>query len=54
MEQNIQPLNRVALHMGGIQIYWYGIIIGVGVLLGLWLAIESRSVEVYIKNCLLI
>lgn len=43
MEQNIQPLNRVALHLGGIQIYWYGIIIGVGVLLGLWLAIRESE-----------
>lgn len=43
MEQNIQPLNRVALDLGGIQIYWYGIIIGVGVLLGLWLAIRESE-----------
>ena len=43
MEQNIQPLNRVALDLGGIQIYWYGIIIGLGVLLGLWLAIREAE-----------
>lgn len=43
MEQTIQPLNRVALDLGGIQIYWYGIIIGVGVMLGLWLAIRESQ-----------
>ena len=43
MEQNIQPLNRVALDFGGFQIYWYGIIIGVGVLLGLWIAIRESE-----------
>ena len=43
MEQNIQPLNRVALDLGGFQIYWYGIIIGVGVLLGLWIAIKESE-----------
>ena len=43
MEQNIQPLNRVALDLGGIQIYWYGIIIGLGVLLGLWIAIRESE-----------
>ncbi len=43
MEQSIQPLNRVALDLGGFQIYWYGIIIGVGVLLGLWIAIRESE-----------
>lgn len=43
MEQTIQPLNRVAIDLGGIQIYWYGIIIGVGVMLGLWLAIRESE-----------
>lgn len=43
MEQNIQPLNRVALDLGGFHVYWYGIIIGVGVLLGLWLAIRESE-----------
>ena len=43
MEQSIQPLNRVALDLGGFQIYWYGIIIGLGVLLGLWIAIRESE-----------
>jgi phosphatidylglycerol---prolipoprotein diacylglyceryl transferase len=34
----IQPLDRVFLHLGPITIYWYGVIIGTGVLLGLWIA----------------
>ncbi|WKA47074.1 prolipoprotein diacylglyceryl transferase [Geobacillus zalihae] len=38
MESTIQPLDRVFLHLGPITIYWYGIIIGTGVLIGLWLA----------------
>ncbi len=43
MEQNIQPLNPIALDLGGLQIHWYGIIIGVGVLLGLLLAIRETE-----------
>lgn len=38
MDTSIQPLDRVFLHLGPITIYWYGVIIGTGVLLGLWLA----------------
>ncbi|WP_031407103.1 prolipoprotein diacylglyceryl transferase [Geobacillus vulcani] len=38
MESAIQPLDRVFLHLGPITIYWYGVIIGTGVLIGLWLA----------------
>jgi phosphatidylglycerol---prolipoprotein diacylglyceryl transferase len=48
MEQTIQPIDRVALELGPITIYWYGVIIGLGALLGLWLAIresERRGLE---------
>ncbi|MFC4183192.1 prolipoprotein diacylglyceryl transferase [Saccharococcus thermophilus] len=38
MDSTIQPLDRVFLHLGPITIYWYGVIIGTGVLIGLWLA----------------
>lgn len=39
MEENIEPLNRVFLEIGPFfTIYWYGVIIGVGVLLGYLLA----------------
>ncbi|WP_327054599.1 prolipoprotein diacylglyceryl transferase [Geobacillus thermodenitrificans] len=38
MEPAIEPLDRVFLQLGPITIYWYGVIIGTGVLIGLWLA----------------
>ncbi|WYP25781.1 prolipoprotein diacylglyceryl transferase [Alkalihalobacillus sp. FSL W8-0930] len=38
MDENIQALNRVFLELGPITIYWYGVIIGLGVLLGYILA----------------
>lgn len=41
METTIEPINRVALQIGAIQIYWYGIIIAFGALLGLWIAIRE-------------
>lgn len=34
MIQTIQPLDRVALDLGFIEIYWYGLIIGFGAFLG--------------------
>lgn len=38
MEEQIEPLNRVFLEIGPFTIYWYGAIIGLGVLLGYLLA----------------
>jgi phosphatidylglycerol:prolipoprotein diacylglycerol transferase len=43
MESDIQPLSRVALELGPITIYWYGVIIGFGALLGLWLAVRESN-----------
>ena len=43
MEHEIQPLSRVALNLGGFHIHWYGIIIGIGVVLGLFLAIKESE-----------
>ncbi|KZE64353.1 prolipoprotein diacylglyceryl transferase [Fictibacillus phosphorivorans] len=43
MEETIQPLNRVALELGPITIYWYGLIIGFGAMLGLWLAVRESE-----------
>lgn len=43
MEETIQPLNRIALDLGVLQIHWYGLIIGVGVILGLVLAIRESE-----------
>ncbi len=34
------PLNRVAFSIGGFDVYWYGILIGVGLLLGVWYALR--------------
>jgi phosphatidylglycerol:prolipoprotein diacylglycerol transferase len=38
MLELIYPLNPIALHLGPIAVHWYGVIIGFGVILGLWLA----------------
>lgn len=40
---NIQPLDRVFLQIGPVSIYWYGVIIGTGVLLALYIA--TREAE---------
>ncbi|WP_141992809.1 prolipoprotein diacylglyceryl transferase [Bacillus sp. B4EP4a] len=43
MEQGIQPLNPIALDLGPIQVHWYGLIIGFGVLLGLIIALRESE-----------
>lgn len=43
MESEIQPLDRVMLDLGPITVYWYGVIIGVGALLGLYFAIKESE-----------
>lgn len=43
MEQGIQPLNPIAIDLGAIQIHWYGLIIGFGVLLGLIIALRESE-----------
>ncbi|WP_100487201.1 prolipoprotein diacylglyceryl transferase [Sporolactobacillus pectinivorans] len=43
MDQSIYPLNPIALHLGPIHIYWYGIIIACGALLGLMLAMREGN-----------
>lgn len=40
---NIQPLDRVALEIGPLTVYWYGIIIGTGLLLGWILATRETK-----------
>ncbi|WP_338778446.1 prolipoprotein diacylglyceryl transferase [Metabacillus sp. FJAT-52054] len=37
----IQPLNPIAVEFLGLQVHWYGIIIGLGALLGLWIAVRE-------------
>ncbi|MBY0029765.1 prolipoprotein diacylglyceryl transferase [Priestia megaterium] len=39
----IQPLSRVAIDLGPITVYWYGIIIATGVMLGVWLATRESQ-----------
>lgn len=40
--ENIQQIDRVALEIGPITIYWYGIIIGAGLLMG-WILASKES-----------
>jgi phosphatidylglycerol---prolipoprotein diacylglyceryl transferase len=41
MENNIQPIDPIAFSLGPIQVHWYGVIIGVGIALALWLAMRE-------------
>ncbi|WP_026575945.1 prolipoprotein diacylglyceryl transferase [Bacillus sp. UNC438CL73TsuS30] len=43
MKENIQPLNPIAFTLGPIQVHWYGIIIGSGLALALFLAIREGN-----------
>lgn len=43
MNENIQPLNPIAFTLGPIQVHWYGIIIGSGLALALFLAIREGN-----------
>ncbi|WP_349408583.1 prolipoprotein diacylglyceryl transferase [Pseudalkalibacillus sp. SCS-8] len=43
MVSQIQPLDRVALDLGPLTIYWYGLIIGFGAILGLWIAVRESK-----------
>jgi phosphatidylglycerol---prolipoprotein diacylglyceryl transferase len=43
MEENIQPLNPIALDLGPIQVHWYGVIIGSGLALALWMAMREAE-----------
>ena len=44
MQTQIEPLNPIAIELGPFQVHWYGLIIGAGLLLGLWMAItESKK-----------
>ena len=39
----IATIDRVAIQIGSLSIYWYGVIIGLGVFLGLWLAMRESE-----------
>jgi len=43
MNETIQPLNPIAFTLGPIQVHWYGIIIGCGLALALYLAIREGN-----------
>ncbi|PLR99113.1 prolipoprotein diacylglyceryl transferase [Bacillus sp. T33-2] len=43
MDEKIQPLDPVAFTLGPIQVHWYGVIIGAGIAIALWLA--TREAE---------
>lgn len=42
-EQTIEPLDRIAFQIGPISVYWYGILIGIGVVTGYLLATREAS-----------
>jgi phosphatidylglycerol:prolipoprotein diacylglycerol transferase len=41
--ESISQLDRVFLELGPFTIYWYGVIIGTGAMLGLWLAVRESE-----------
>lgn len=43
MNETIQPLNPIAFHLGPIPVHWYGVIIGSGLALALFLAIREGN-----------
>ncbi|MCM3668040.1 prolipoprotein diacylglyceryl transferase [Mesobacillus maritimus] len=48
MEENFQPIDPVAFSLGPIQVHWYGVIIGLGIALALWIAMregEKRGLD---------
>lgn len=48
MEESFQPINPIAFSLGPIQVHWYGVIIGLGIALALWVAMregEKRGLD---------
>lgn len=43
MEANIEPIGRVAFHLGPIPVHWYGVFIGLGIVLALLLAMREAE-----------
>jgi len=43
MEETIQPIDPIALSLGPIQVHWYGVIIGLGIILALYIAIREST-----------
>ena len=43
MEETIQPLDPIAFSFGPITVHWYGLIIGLGIALSLWIAMREAD-----------
>ncbi|WP_064093032.1 prolipoprotein diacylglyceryl transferase [Rossellomorea aquimaris] len=43
MNQNITPIDPIAFQLGPFQVHWYGVIIGLGIALGLYLVIQESK-----------
>jgi phosphatidylglycerol---prolipoprotein diacylglyceryl transferase len=43
MNQSITPIDPIAFQVGPLQVHWYGVIIGLGIALGLYLAISESK-----------
>lgn len=43
MEETIQPLDPIAIALGPIQVHWYGVIIGTGIALALWVVMREAD-----------
>lgn len=43
MEENIQPLNPLAIELGPFQVHWYGVIIVTGLALAMWLVMRESE-----------
>ena len=41
MEASIMPINPVAIKFGFLEVHWYGIIIGLGIAISLYLAMRE-------------
>ncbi len=50
--ENIQQIDRVAFEIGPITVYWYGIIIGAGLLLG-WILASKESKKLGLSSDIL-
>lgn len=43
MNENITPIDPIAFQLGPFQVHWYGVIIGLGIALGLYLVIKESK-----------
>ena len=43
MEETIQPIDPIAIAFGPLQVHWYGVIIGLAIILALYIAIRETE-----------